>query len=106
MIRKEKPGKPISQIEAELSVIPGQPGRPIGKLPKPIGRPIAPGKPKPKPIKPGKPKPKPKPIKPGKPKPVRPSKPKPSPNKGIYTPKPRFTIMAKRMNDPNGFYNN
>jgi len=87
MIRKEKPGKPISQIEAELTMKPGQPGRPIGKLPKPIGRPIAPGKPKPI-------------VKPGKPKP------KPSPNEGIYTPEPRFTIMSKRMNDPNGFYYN
>jgi hypothetical protein len=95
MIRKEKPGKPISQIEAELSVIPGQPGTPIGKLPKPIiGKP----KPKPKPIKPGKPKP---PVKPIGPKPVRPGTLPP----GNLTDR-TFQKMSKRMNDPNGFYYN
>jgi hypothetical protein len=68
MIRKEKPNKPISQIEAELTMKPGQPGTPIGKLPKPIGRPIGKpiDRPKPKPerpitIMPVKPKPMPKP---------------------------------------------
>jgi hypothetical protein len=93
MIRKEKPGKPISQIEAELTMKPGQPGTPIGKLPKPIGRPIAPGKPKPKPIKPGKPKP------------VRPGTPTQG-NKTIMPIDRTFQKMSKRMNDPNGFYYN
>ena len=47
-----------------------------------------------RPIKPGKPKP----IKPGKPvTPERPDRPK----KDLP-----FQIMAKRMNDPNGFYYN
>jgi hypothetical protein len=53
-----------------------------------------PGTPLPKPIRPGKPKP----VRPGKPvtpeRPDRPGKPLP------------FQIMAKRMNDPNGFYYN
>jgi len=44
----------------------------------------------------------PKPVRPGKPKPVKPGKP--------VTPRPKkdlpFQIMAKRMNDPNGFYYN
>ena len=83
---------------------PGFPGgtKPGGPKPIPL-----PGKPKPEPIKPGKPgKPPVKPIKPIKPKPpIKPGKPTPEkPGKplGDYT----FQIMAKRMNDPNGFYYN
>ena len=44
MIRKEKPGKPLGSLAAELSMIPNQPGTPVGKLPKPIDRPGGPGK--------------------------------------------------------------
>ena len=54
-----------------------------------------------RPVKPGKPKP----IKPGKPKPVRPGTPPPG-NKTIMPIDRTFQKMAKRMNDPNGFYNN
>jgi hypothetical protein len=52
--------------------------------------------------KPGTPLPKPvKPVKPGKPgKPVTPERPD-RPKKDLP-----FQIMAKRMNDPNGFYYN
>jgi hypothetical protein len=92
MIRKK-----IGVPEIPMSAI-------IGEI---IKRPV-PGKPevpKPKPIKPGKPKPPVKPIGP-KPKPEKPGNPS-----GDYTfqPKPgngNFTRMAKRMNDPNGFYYN
>lgn len=50
-----------------------------------------PGTPLPKPVSPGKP---------GKPKPVTPERPE-RPKKDLP-----FQIMAKRMNDPNGFYYN
>lgn len=90
-------GKPISELEP-ITPKPG-PGTPG---PKPIEgeKPIE--KPKPEmPNMPGKPKPmpgKPSPM-PGKPtpgRPIRPIKPKPNP----------IDIITKRMNDPNGFYNN
>ena len=82
---------------------PGFPGgtKPGGPKPIPL-----PGKPKPEPIKPGKPKPKPEPIKPGKPKPpVKPIGPKPTPEKP-GKPLGDYLLLAKRMNDPNGFYYN
>ena len=80
MIRKEKPLVSIAE-----EIMKGKPGTPLPK-------PIRPGKPKP--IRPGKPKP----VRPGKPvTPERPDRP------GKHLP---FQIMAKRMNDPNGFYYN
>lgn len=70
--------KPLVSIVEEM--MKGKPGTPL-PMPKPIG--------KPKPVRPGKP---------GKPvTPERPDRPK----KDLP-----FQIMAKRMNDPNGFYYN
>ena len=84
MIRKEKPLVSIAE-----EIMKGKPGR--GDRPDYV--------PKPGTIPPQRP------IKPGKPKPM-PIKPKPTEGLKQIAKSDNYTLMAKRMNNPNGFYYN